>query len=397
MGYVLVLHRWTLRQARYSAYPRAGHEVVFLATPASALTTGAPADQLVRVTSLDDPAEVDAAITALLESRGTPERIVGLNEADLMTAARWRERLALPGDGPRTVARFRDKLTMLGLVRSGGVVPVPEFLPAGDTAGAVAAAGRLGYPVVCKPRDGTASLGVRLIDGPGDWDGVEVTVPSIVQRRCDWPIGHVDGWWDGRETVVARSSLYVNDCANFLTGRGLGSYELGPGPRATAMTGAAHDVLTLMSPGRPTVFHLELFVGEHGEVRFLEIAARAGGAEIPFLWREVHGTDLIRVAWCFQMGLPVTPEAPETYRAPESDQAVGVDQEVGAGREPVRAGWALSHQATRDVPHVYWSSQAGPPDAAGVYEGARTRYRLRAAEPEQVEKAIQEILLPEEA
>lgn len=47
--------------------------------------------------------------------------------------------------------------------------------------------------------------------------------------------------------------------------------------------------------GRPMVFHLELFSDDSaGRTIFLEIGARVGGAEVPYLWREVHAVATCR-------------------------------------------------------------------------------------------------------
>ena len=57
------------------------------------------------------------------------------------------------------------------------------------------------------------------------------------------------------------------------------------------------------------MFHLEIFVGLEGRdaqsrplCTFLEVGARTGGAETPFVWREVHGYDLMEAAMRIQLG-----------------------------------------------------------------------------------------------
>jgi biotin carboxylase len=61
---------------------------------------------------------------------------------------------------------------------------------------------------------------------------------------------------------------------------------------------------------RPTAFHHELFFDERtGECAFPEVGARVGGAEVPLVWRELHGYDLMEAAFRIQVGLAV-PDPP---------------------------------------------------------------------------------------
>ena len=66
----------------------------------------------------------------------------------------------------------------------------------------------------------------------------------------------------------------------------------------------ATEVLTALSAGVPTVFHLELFLGpaDAPRLRLLEVAGRIPGAEATHLWHEVHGYDLVGAALDIQMG-----------------------------------------------------------------------------------------------
>ena len=143
-----------------------------------------------------------------------------------------------------------------------------------------------------------------------------------------------------------------------------------------------------LSPGDPLVFHLEAFVGtgDRGgpELSFLEMGSRVGGAEIPFLWREVHGADLMAAAASVQLG-----------REPDSLQVTGdevagwllVSPPVEGGRRVARCEW---NEAGSDLdPYMYALPDPGTtiPDVGG-YEHVGARFRFRGPDANTVEKSV---------
>jgi hypothetical protein len=117
----------------------------------------------------------------------------------------------------------------------------------------------------------------------------------IVQLYCPAPILHVDGWWDGERIVGVAASRYFNSCADFGPDNPLGSVELEEGEDEQRIARRVGQLPMAFAPAREIVFHLELF-DQGNELLFLDIGARVGGAEIPFLWREVRNIDLLGIA-----------------------------------------------------------------------------------------------------
>src|SRR3954453_18045814 len=66
------------------------------------------------VRTVDDDASVDDYVRAITNLAGSRliDRVVGLDEFDVITAAKAREHLQLPGMSSSQALRFRDKLTM---------------------------------------------------------------------------------------------------------------------------------------------------------------------------------------------------------------------------------------------------------------------------------------------
>ncbi|MEY9873009.1 biotin carboxylase [Streptacidiphilus sp. MAP12-33] len=388
--HVVVLHRWRAEYVDYaSVLDHTVNRVSYVTTEVGRVRVPDAAAGVEIVDHTDDLVSVRKAVSALAEQFGPPQRIVALKEDDLLTAAILRDEWDCPGTRPEQALRFLDKLVMAGVVAARGLA-VPA-VAAVDSADAVRAFGaEHGWPVIVKPRIGSSSDGVSRLRGPSDADGVDYTErPMLAQVYNPHPIYHVDGVYQGGRLAAFRASRYVNDCLGFRTGDYLGSVEEDH-PATVAAIGAAAERFLGTFDTDPLVFHLELFVAPAvgtaaPACTFLEVGARVGGSEIPFLWREVYGYDLMAAALRLQLGEPL--DVPEL-----------TDGEV--------AGWLLVPSPARRpcritevtplsgrIPGLYAEALLGRgevlPLADAYYEHVGGRFRFRGATSRTVEQAIQ--------
>ncbi|GHJ42335.1 acetyl-CoA carboxylase biotin carboxylase subunit family protein [Streptomyces sp. TS71-3] len=393
--HIVVITRWQERYAEYGRYPdHTAHRVTYVATGIAHAAIPPGATDPVTVSRTDDLDEVTAAVRLLAARHGAPQRIVALKEDDLLVAAELRALFDCPGDRPEDLIRFRDKLVMTSLIAAADL-PVPPAAAAPDAAAVTAFAARVGWPVVVKPRIGSSSAGVHMLHGPEDLHGVDFTGPMLVQECNHAPIYHVDGIFDGGALTCWRASRYVNTCLGFRSGTFLGSVEEDDPALLDAIGSHARRFLAALTD-RPVPFHLEVFVGAAaGTCWFLEVGARVGGAEIPFIWRELHGYDLMHAAFNLQAGLPVA----------------GVTDRGGAG--PLvpgspgseRGGWLLvpapdsrpcritsiTPMTGRDPgPYAEVLLEPGEvlPAADAYYEHVGGRFRFRGPNSDAVEQAL---------
>src|SRR5437764_1342946 len=83
-------------------------------------------------------------------------RVVALEEYDVVTAARVREELALPGMGATVARRFHDKLAMRVRAREAGVL-VPDFVHLLNAEEVAEFLRRTPAPWLMKPRTGASA------------------------------------------------------------------------------------------------------------------------------------------------------------------------------------------------------------------------------------------------
>ncbi|MBS2962949.1 hypothetical protein KGA66_07835 [Actinocrinis puniceicyclus] len=388
--HIMVLHRWRDRYALYEDYiDHADAQVSYITTAIGRASVPATAAAVAEVPATDDLPAVLAAARTLIGVFGEPDRVLALNEGDLDTAAQLRERLGCAGQLPRDVERFRDKLAMTRIVAEAGV-RTPAFADAPDAQAVRRFARREGWPVVVKPRRGTASRGVLRLDGPEDLALLDASPPEprLAEAYCGDPIYHVDGLWTGTGLGPWRASRYINTCVGFNDGDVLGSVEVDDpvllgalGAFAAAVAGALSD--------QPWVFHLEAFVGTGPggapNITFLEVGYRVGGAEIPFLWREVHRLDLMSAAVAVQLGRqPRLADNP----APRAD-CVGGWLLVPT---PVPAPCRVTAVALPEGESTPYATVVPPVGylipKAGGYEHVGARFRFRGRSTTAVESAI---------
>ena len=109
----------------------------------------------------DDALPVDyvRAVTNLAGQRKI-DRVVGLDEFDVITAALAREHLQLAGMTSSYVRRFRDKLTMRNLACVTGL-PCPEYTGIFDSDSINRFLDRVPPPWIVKPRTEVSAFGIR--------------------------------------------------------------------------------------------------------------------------------------------------------------------------------------------------------------------------------------------
>lgn len=388
--HLVVINRWRESYARYAAYVDHGtHHVSYITTEVGLASVPEAAADVVLVERTDDLDAVRAATRLLAARYGPPQGIVTLKEDDLLVAAALREEWDCPGPRTEFLEPFRDKFLMATAVAEAGL-DVPDFALAPDARSVVDFGRAHGWPLVVKPTRGSCSEGVVRLDGPEDVPRLDFTgEPLLVQRFQAGRIYHVDGVFTGSELLHWTASRYVNTCLGFRTGSFLGSVEEDDAHVLAAIGAYAVEALKALT-GQATVFHLEVFVdtvagGPH--VSFLEVGARVGGAEIAFVWREVHAYDLMHAAFRFQLGRSLPPGAPKPDRefggyllipAPAARPCRITEVTPMTGRTPGPYAEALL-----DVGEVL-------PLADAYYEHVGGRFRFRGRTSGEVEAALKE-------
>jgi biotin carboxylase len=245
-------------------------------------------------------------LLAFLARKAKIDRVIALEEFDVVTAALMREHLCLSGLSSSRAKIFRDKLSMAVHSQCAGI-NVPEFVPLVNAEEVDQFMKSVSPPWIIKPRSDVSAIGIRRVEEAGE-----------VWRAIDE--------MNERENLRERASYYV--LARFIPGEVFhvdsvvndgkvvfaGANQYGRPPMQVAHQGGAYvsrtlergslDEKILLSTNRKLIralglergaAHAEFIKNEaDGKFYFLEIAARVGGAYIADVLEAASGINLWR-------------------------------------------------------------------------------------------------------
>ena len=245
-------------------------------------------------------------LMAFLSRKSKPDRIVALEEFDVVTAALMREHLCLAGLSSSKAKVFRDKLSMAIYSQRGGI-DVPAFVPLLNPEEVKDFMDRIPGPWVVKPRSDVSAIGIRKVEEPAEvWRLMEEMNERenlrerasyyVLARFIPGEVFHVDSVVSGGKVVFAGVNQYGKPPMQV-------AHHGGAYISRTLARGSA-DEKTLLTINKRLVKSLGLERGAthaefikstaDGKFYFLEIAARVGGAYIADVLEAATGVNIWR-------------------------------------------------------------------------------------------------------
>src|SRR5437879_7925658 len=267
-----------------------------------------PRDVLDEVFALpnDAPVELFLDLASHIAKTAKPDRIVALEEFDVVIAALAREHLCMPGMSSSRAKTFRDKLAMSVKARAAGIV-VPDFIAAINTDEISEYLNRVPAPWVMKPRSDVSAIGIKKLETAEEvWRLIEeMNQREVLRERASYyllarfipgEVFHVDSLIDKGRVAFAGVNKY-----------GRPPLQVAHGGGAYISQTIAHDAAEkkrllvinrrlIKAMGMETgATHAEFIKSEaDGDFYFLEIAARVGGAYIADVLEAASGINLWR-------------------------------------------------------------------------------------------------------
>jgi biotin carboxylase len=230
-------------------------------------------------------------------------------------AARVAERLALPHPvAPETAALSTSKLRQRERFAE-AAVPQPRYVVCSGAAEAAEAAEELGYPVVVKAPDRQGQRGLTLVpERRRVASAVEIALDAsrsatlLVEEHVAGREVTVNGFSAaGRFRPLTVTDRVTADPPAF--GVALAHVwpsELEPARIAAVIEAAAAAAAAVGISDGPS--YTQVLVGDDGQPRVGELAARLGGGHDAELCRAVLGVDLNGLALAAALGRPVAPQ-----------------------------------------------------------------------------------------
>ena len=245
-------------------------------------------------------------LLAFLARKTKIDRVIALEEFDVVTAALMREHLCLPGLSSSGAKVFRDKLSMAVQSRRAGI-NVPEFVPLLNMEEVDEFMKRVPGPWIIKPRSDVSAIGIRKVEEPEEvWRAIdEMNERQNLRERASYyllarfipgAVFHVDSVVNDGKVVFAGTNQYGRPPMQV-------AHQGGAYISRTVERGSA-DEKALLTTNRKLVQALGLqrgathaeFIKSDGDGKFyfLEIAARVGGAYIADVLEAASGINLWR-------------------------------------------------------------------------------------------------------
>lgn len=261
------------------------------------------------VATVDDnaqPVDYVRAVTNLAGSRPI-DRVVGLDEFDVITAALTREHLQIDGMGSSYLRRFRDKLTMRNIAAKAGI-PCPEYIGAFNAEAIDRFLATVPAPWIVKPRHEVSAFGIRKcetaeevwsvlndLDNRNNWR--DHPSQFVIERFIEGRVFHIDSVVHNGKVVACGVSQYGTTPFKVSHYGGVFTSSIVPyRSRQRKQLEVMNRALLMAFEYDHGVSHAEFLQSdETGEFFLLEVACRVGGAYIANvleqacnfnLWRE---------------------------------------------------------------------------------------------------------------
>jgi biotin carboxylase len=245
-------------------------------------------------------------LLAFLARKLKIDRVIALEEFDVVTAALMREHLCLPGLSSSRAKIFRDKLSM-AVHSQQARINVPEFVPFINMDDVREYMERVPGPWVIKPRSDVSAIGIRKVQEPQEvWRAMaEMNERPNLRERASYyvlarfipgKVFHVDSLVSDGKVVFAATNQYGRPPLQV-------AHQGGAYISRTLSRGSADEKM-LLNINMQLIRALRLERGAthaefiksdaDGRFYFLEIAARVGGAYIADVLEAASGVNLWR-------------------------------------------------------------------------------------------------------
>ncbi|WP_306320203.1 MULTISPECIES: acetyl-CoA carboxylase biotin carboxylase subunit family protein [unclassified Streptomyces] len=356
---ILVIHQVPYRKISYHrGIDHERHHVTYIGHPhrMADLPEELRCERLV----LDADEDLVDGIRARTSPADGYEKVLALSEFGITEAWHVRRHLGIEGPDLERLERVRDKVRMKEALADSGL-RFPRFVADPLPCRPLPWQGR----TVLKPRRGASSEDVtvhetaraalsayRKLQDPGEFQ---------LEEHIDGDILHADGLVvDGRIASLS-VSRYVNKPVDYASGTPLGSHQEEVLPRYREFAERAVSAIGIEEGS----LHLEFFEtgGETGggELVFLEVANRVGGAAVVQTHEQHTGVHLPAHEIAVRLGLPRPQSAPPTGRHHGWLAFPGhhLDVDAGSERHIDVPAWIRAHPCADRI-HVLAPDQETP-------------------------------------
>jgi D-alanine-D-alanine ligase-like ATP-grasp enzyme len=314
---ILIINRWNDELACYEQYIDHNiHDVIYITKPCGLEKIKTDLAKAVYVTDDLDHCALENKLDDFLFKNVPIHKIIAFSEVDQELAAFLRTKWSVTGMDVNEVKKFRNKVEMKQVAQDASI-KVPSFCDLNTLSETLSETlskilcpikEEINYPVILKPKKGVSSEGIYKVDTE---DQFKLLISAIEKNNyeceqfIEGTIYHADGLVQNGDMLICKISEYINTCFAYTHGSPLGSVIIDDNEfvvRATKFTQKVIDAFSLKNGA----FHLEFIIDKNNELYFLEVGARIGGAQVPYVFKNIYDIDLFKEWVNIQLGYPVS-------------------------------------------------------------------------------------------
>jgi biotin carboxylase len=267
-----------------------------------------PRDSIDELFALPNDASTEIFLDLIrhLSQQQKIDRVVALEEFDVVLAGLIREHLCLAGMNSAQANVFRDKWPMSLKAKAGGIT-VPDFAPLINRDEVAAFMNRVPPPWIIKPRSDASAIGIRKVnEAAAVWSAIEeLNARERLSERTGYyllaqfipgEVFHVDSSVHKGRVVYAGANRYGRPPMQVAHGGGAYiSHTIAHGSADQKELFRINRRLVRALGMQEGVTHAEFIKSAaDGKFYFLEIASRVGGAYIAEVLEAASGVNLWR-------------------------------------------------------------------------------------------------------
>lgn len=296
---------------------------------------------LSEVKTVGENAATEDYVRAVTNIAGTRpvDRVVGIDEFDVLNAAKTREYLQIEGISTSYALRFRDKLRMRQAASNAGL-PCPQFTGVFNTEKINDYLENTDAPWIVKPRTEVSAFGIRKCETREQaWDVLtELDVrntwrdhPSqfLIEEFIEGAVYHVDSVVENGKVVAVGVSRYGTTPLNVSHRGGVFTSSIVPykSKERRELEKLNKQLLKAFEYKRGIAHAEFLQCARTGKFYLLEVAARVGGAYIANVLEHASGVNLWREWARLEIADQKNPYTPPKFRQDYAGIALALAKE----------------------------------------------------------------------
>ncbi|MDP2342608.1 MAG: ATP-grasp domain-containing protein [Deltaproteobacteria bacterium] len=253
-----------------------------------------------QIRNVTDEGDVERAVR-FVQSKVRVQRLEAVVEAHVMTAAKVREKLGIPGTSVKSTWLCRDKPAMKDALRAAGVA-CAQSIGSSDPDEIRAFAQKVGFPMIVKPRDAAGASGTARVDDAAGLEralvefGVHKGRSIAVEEFIEGHEGFYDTICIGGRVVADFATHYFPNVLEAMRTRWISpqfitTNRIDAGSYAEVRDMGQKVVTALGLETTPT--HMEWFFGPKG-LKFSEIGCRPPGVRTWDLYCAANDVDVYK-------------------------------------------------------------------------------------------------------